>query len=65
MNQKEKRKNLQEEAQDSFYNITKAASSTDCTGLVPSGILDEAESESYSELYAIHPPKASKDGEED
>ena len=63
MNQKEKRKNLQEEAQDSFYNITKAASSTDCTGLVPSGIL--AESESYSELYAIHPPKASKDGEED
>jgi len=43
---------------DPFYNISSTSSTTECTGLTPSGVLDQAESEAYGELYAIHPPKA-------
>lgn len=50
--------------EDPFYNLEKVASDMDCTGLVPSAVENEAESESYGELYAIHPPKAPEDGEE-
>ena len=47
------------ESEDPFYNISKVSSTTECTGLVPAGIVDDEESEAYGELYAIHPPKAS------
>lgn len=49
------------ESEDPFYNISKVSSTTDCTGLVPAGIVDDEESEAYGELYAIHPPKAPHD----
>ena len=65
MDKEEKRRKMSEESEDPFYDIMKTASNTECTGLVPAGILDEAESEAYGELYAIHPPKAPRDGEED
>ena len=64
MSKEEKRRKFSEESSDPFYDIMKTASTTECTGLVPSGILDESESEAYGELYAIHPPKAPEDGEE-
>lgn len=64
MPKEEKRRKFSEESSDPFYDVMKTASTTECTGLVPSGILDESESEAYGELYAIHPPKAPEDGEE-
>ena len=47
-----------DEADDPFYDITTTSSSTECTGLVPSGVMSEAESDAYGDLYAIHPPKS-------
>jgi hypothetical protein len=64
MSKEEKRRKFSEESSDPFYDVMKTASTTECTGLVPSGILDESESEAYGELYSIHPPKAPEDGEE-
>lgn len=46
-----------DETQDAFDRKSQLMSSTDCTGLVPSGVEDEAESEAYHDLYNIHPPK--------
>lgn len=65
MDKEEKRRNFSEESEDPFYEMMTTASTTECTGLVPSGVIDEGESESYGELYSIHPPKAPKNGEED
>ena len=42
---------------DKFYDVEKVASSTECTGLIPSAAKDEEEAESYGELYAIHTTK--------
>ena len=44
-------------SKDPFYTLNTTASAHECTGLVPSGILEEAEGENYGELYAIHPPQ--------
>ena len=44
-------------SKDPFYTLNTTASANECTGLVPSGILEEAEGENYGELYAIHPPQ--------
>ena len=41
---------------DPLYDICSTASTTECTGLVPAGIEQEAEAEAYGELYDIHPP---------
>ena len=57
---KKKRKASKEErvgADDPFYNINNTASASECTGLVPAGITDEAQADVYGELYGIHPPK--------
>lgn len=40
-----------------FYDVEKVASTMDCTGLIPAAVTDEAEAQSYAELYAVHPVK--------
>ena len=42
------------ESDDPFYNLEKAASANDCTGLMPSAPLNSEDAKNYSELYAIH-----------
>lgn len=41
---------------DSYDYLGNAASTTDCTGLIPSAPQTSAELESYEELYAYQPP---------
>lgn len=41
---------------DNYDYLTKAASSGDCTGLIPSLPQSKAELDSYSELYQYLPP---------
>lgn len=52
---------------DSYDYLTGAASSQDCTGLIPSAPLNEAELDSYEELYPFLPtvPHISKADEKD
>ncbi len=38
------------------YDYLKPASTQDCTGLIPSGLVDESEIEHYEELYPFLPP---------
>ncbi|MEE1085711.1 MAG: hypothetical protein U0L05_00845 [Schaedlerella sp.] len=45
---------------DNYDYLTKAASSGDCTGLIPSLPANKAELESYNELYQYLPPAANK-----
>lgn len=40
---------------DSYDYLTGAASSQDCTGLIPSAPLNDAELDSYEELYPFLP----------
>ena len=42
---------------DDFDYLSNAASSTDCTGLIPSLPTTEAELESYNDVYQYRPPK--------
>ena len=62
--QKENNKQTQKEASkenqriiDSYDYLSNAASSQDCTGLIPSAPLNEEELESYNALYKFQPPK--------
>lgn len=50
---------------DSYDYLTGAASSQDCTGLIPSAPLNDAELDSYEELYPFLPsvPDISKNQE--
>lgn len=41
---------------DKFYDMGSIASASDCTGLIPSPPANEAEAESYAELYNISQP---------
>ena len=41
---------------EEFDYLSKAASSQDCTGLIPSEPVSEAEIESYEDLYHFLPP---------
>lgn len=41
---------------DSYDYLGNAASTTDCTGLIPAAPQTSAELESYEELYAYCPP---------
>lgn len=45
---------------DDFDYLSNAASSGDCTGLIPSLPQNKAELDSYSELYDYLPPTAKK-----
>ena len=63
MNKKEYKENTKQKETpcvDSYDYLANAASSGDCTGLIPSAPVSEAELESYRELYAFEPPKVPK-----
>lgn len=59
------KKDKWEMTEDPFYDLSHVASTHECTGLVPSAVEDQEESEAYGELYAIHPPKSQKNMIED
>lgn len=42
---------------DDFDEIEFVASSSECTGLTPSAVLDEDEADAYAQLYAVHKQK--------
>ena len=44
---------------DSYDYLGPAASSMDCTGLIPSGPKSRTELDSYAELYPFTPPETS------
>ncbi len=39
---------------DAFYNLNSTVSSTECTGIAPAGLKNDAESQNTAELYSIH-----------
>ena len=49
------------DAHEGSPDVNNEVSSMDCTGLIPSEIQDEADAESYDELYSIHGPGPNKD----
>lgn len=49
---------------DSYDYLGPAASSMDCTGLIPSGPKSRAELDAYEELYPFTPPKTSTSPDE-
>lgn len=49
---------------DSFDYLSNAASTQDCTGLIPSVPQSRAELESYEEVYHYQPPKIKQKKEE-
>lgn len=42
---------------DSYDYLSNAASTTDCTGLIPAGLTSKAELEAYESLYKFRPPE--------
>ena len=46
-----------QEVTDSYDFLSNAASTQDCTGLIPSGPVNEDELESYEAVYHYQPPK--------
>lgn len=42
---------------DSYDYLANAASTTDCTGLIPSLPISKAEIESYQDVYRFEPPQ--------
>lgn len=55
MNKKEKSENRQ--IIDSYDYLSNAASTWDCTGLIPSLPTTESELENYEEVYHYQPPR--------
>ncbi len=65
MHHNERRRNMKKEKTnqeriDSYDYLAHAASSTDCTGLIPTPATTEEERESYEAIYPFQPPKPSK-----
>ena len=52
----QKREKTNQEIIDSYDYLSNAASSQDCTGLIPSEPESEAELQSYEDLYHFLPP---------
>lgn len=50
---------------DSYDYLTPAASTTDCTGLIPSLPHSEAELESYEAIYHFAPPTLEEHSEKE
>ena len=52
-------KGIRRRKQDPFYDLTRVASATECTGLMPSLPQSEEEDENYASLYATldQPPE--------
>ena len=46
---------------DSYDYLANAASTQDCTGLIPSAPASSAELESYEAIYPFEPPKLDSD----
>ena len=46
-----------QEVTDSYDFLSNTASTQDCTGLIPSGPVNEDELESYEAVYHYQPPK--------
>lgn len=46
-----------QEVIDSYDFMSNAASSQDCTGLIPAGPVDEEELKSYEAVYHYQPPQ--------
>lgn len=55
-NEAKKREKSNQEIIDSYDYLSNAASSQDCTGLIPSRPESEAELQSYEDLYHFLPP---------
>ena len=55
MSKKNEKKN--QDIIDSFDYLSNAASTWDCTGLIPSAPSSSAELESYEAVYPFEPPK--------
>lgn len=55
-NETKKREKSNQEIIDSYDYLSNAASSQDCTGLIPSRPESEAELQSYEDLYHFLPP---------
>lgn len=51
------RKNKDTVPTDSYDYLGKSASTTDCTGLIPSALQNEYELESYESVYPFRPPR--------
>ena len=47
-------KGIRKRKRDPFYELSRVASATECTGLMPSLPQNEDEDESYASLYATH-----------
>ncbi len=52
-----------DESENTFYDLDKVASATECTGIAPAAPETESEAEEVGELYAIHTPRAKKGDE--
>lgn len=58
MDTKSKNKNQDnQQIIDSYDYLANAASTQDCTGLIPSAAKSQAELESYEEIYRYQPPE--------
>ena len=55
-----KKKQEKEIEKEFEFDIFKAASATDCTGLIPRPVLTEDEAESYQEIYNVYQPDGTK-----
>ena len=47
------KKTIRDQTQETFDRISKTSSTMDCTGLIPGGVMNESQSEAYSDLYDI------------
>lgn len=63
MDKKEKEAN--QRMIDSYDYLANAASTQDCTGLIPFGPTSHAELESYEDVYHFAPPKLPTEQEDD
>lgn len=52
-----KKKLTNQEIIDSYDYLANAASTTDCTGLIPSEPMSKAERDSYEDVYKYTPPE--------
>ena len=57
---KTKSESLNQYIIDNYDYLANAASSQDCTGLIPSEPVDDAEREAYEDVYQYLPPAAKK-----
>lgn len=59
-NKHKKDPELNEEIIDSFDYLSNAASTHDCTGLIPAALQNDAQEESYQDIYQYLPPQHKK-----